>query len=378
MTDEHIQMNSSAGNICAPGDAVFDVFYDYCNLGGVTSIFKQRIELLRRVGSKFGFSFHFASDLGGRDELERIPGVFVQICPGADFRSWSTSKIENSNHPIILIDQPEILSNIGCKDKSILYEVHTSLEQAFKRMRGVEFTAVSRIACPSRWVKDKLREVIPLFPSEKVDIIPNFVDCDKFSPINEEYDQIARRPILWVGKLNIEKNSPDAISILERLSGSHSIFPIFLTGGGADQAAVVKFLSRLRSSRLIEESQWIVNLPNHDMPRLLNIVRANGGVFLSTSKFESFGLAALEAMSCGVPVVAAGVGGLKEVVRDGSSGFLYELGDIETAVGCIERLLSDGMFYEWSSRQARLRAIEFSGEVTTKFYSELLTKIAAQ
>jgi N-acetyl-alpha-D-glucosaminyl L-malate synthase BshA len=63
--------------------------------------------------------------------------------------------------------------------------------------------------------------------------------------------------------------------------------------------------------------------------------------FLLPSENESFGLAALEAMACRVPVVATAVGGLPEVVTDGESGFLRPVGDVGGMAAAAERLLTD-------------------------------------
>src|SRR5207244_11328183 len=70
----------------------------------------------------------------------------------------------------------------------------------------------------------------------------------------------------------------------------------------------------------------------NDMSELLAI----SDVLLLPSELESFGLVALEAMACEVPVIATRVGGIPEVVRDGVDGFLYDVGDVQSmADGCL-------------------------------------------
>lgn len=64
-------------------------------------------------------------------------------------------------------------------------------------------------------------------------------------------------------------------------------------------------------------------------------------MFLLPSATESFGLVALEAMACGVPVVGSRVGGLPEVVRHGRNGLLYPVGDVDAMAGGVCRLLRD-------------------------------------
>lgn len=79
-------------------------------------------------------------------------------------------------------------------------------------------------------------------------------------------------------------------------------------------------------------------------------------LFLLPSQQESFGLAALEAMACGVPVIASDAGGIPEVVRDGETGFLRPVGDVEGMAQAAVRVLSDDALHQRVSRQAVARA----------------------
>ncbi|MCL6598659.1 MAG: N-acetyl-alpha-D-glucosaminyl L-malate synthase BshA [Alicyclobacillus macrosporangiidus] len=79
-------------------------------------------------------------------------------------------------------------------------------------------------------------------------------------------------------------------------------------------------------------------------------------LFLLPSQQESFGLAALEAMACGVPVIASDAGGIPEVVLDGETGFLRPVGDVEGMAEAAVRVLSDDALHQRLSRQAVARA----------------------
>ncbi|MGH9372089.1 MAG: glycosyltransferase, partial [Vicinamibacterales bacterium] len=82
-------------------------------------------------------------------------------------------------------------------------------------------------------------------------------------------------------------------------------------------------------------------------------------LFLLPSAQESFGLAALEAMACGVPVVASDVGGLPEVIEHGLTGFLHTPGDLDGMASSALRLLEDDALHQQVARASRQRVLEF-------------------
>jgi N-acetyl-alpha-D-glucosaminyl L-malate synthase BshA len=85
---------------------------------------------------------------------------------------------------------------------------------------------------------------------------------------------------------------------------------------------------------------------------------ANADLFLLPSESESFGLSALEALACGVPVVASRAGGLPEVVRDGVTGSLREVGDVEGMAEAATRILRDRALWAEMSAAAAIDARE--------------------
>jgi glycosyltransferase involved in cell wall biosynthesis len=100
-----------------------------------------------------------------------------------------------------------------------------------------------------------------------------------------------------------------------------------------------------------------------------------GKIFLLPSDAESFGLAALEAMACGVPVIGTNVGGLPEVVADGSDGYLFPVGDVEGMAAAALTLLHDPEKWSDFSRNARRRAVEaFPTAASVARYRELYEK----
>lgn len=101
-------------------------------------------------------------------------------------------------------------------------------------------------------------------------------------------------------------------------------------------------------------------------------------LFLMPSQKESFGLAALEATACGVPVIAADIGGLPELVRDGYNGHLLPVGDYRGMAAAAVRLLADRARFAEFSANARRRAVEeFSRDKGVDQYEQFYREIHA-
>ena len=102
-------------------------------------------------------------------------------------------------------------------------------------------------------------------------------------------------------------------------------------------------------------------------------------VFLLPSIQESFGLAALEAMACSVPVVAARIGGLPEVIEDGVTGFLHPPDDLDVMAAAAVRVLTDAPLHAAMSQAARAVARERYTDARIvpsyeRYYTEILER----
>ena len=98
-------------------------------------------------------------------------------------------------------------------------------------------------------------------------------------------------------------------------------------------------------------------------------------LFFIPSQSESFGLSALEAMSCGVPVISSSVGGLPELNLHGETGYIAEIGDVERMAKYAVELLTNEKRYEQFSQNARKRAEYFSEENIVPMYEKFYDKV---
>jgi N-acetyl-alpha-D-glucosaminyl L-malate synthase BshA len=100
-------------------------------------------------------------------------------------------------------------------------------------------------------------------------------------------------------------------------------------------------------------------------------------LFILPSSSESFGLSALEAMACGVPVVASRVGGLPEVVLDGETGYLIDPSDIDGYAEAAIRILSDQERWAQFRENAVKRSKDFASDLIVPRYEALYRRMIA-
>ncbi len=139
------------------------------------------------------------------------------------------------------------------------------------------------------------------------------------------------------------KRVHDLIPMVERLKGKFK-FKLLMVGDGPERSTV----ERLCNEKDLCDSILFLG-KQENVADILSIT----DVFILPSENESFGLAALEAMACGVPCVTSNAGGLKEVNRHGQTGFVCEVGDNEAFANSIALLLEDKSLRQKFSKKAR-------------------------
>jgi len=174
-------------------------------------------------------------------------------------------------------------------------------------------------------------ETIKAFRIEKpIRVIPNFVDCNEFRPapnssIRKKLAPGGERLVVHASNFRKVKNIPTVIEVFHEVKKALPA-RLVLIGDGPEKETAERTCSRLGIKddvTFMGEQEFIADiLPVAD-------------AFLLPSDHESFGLSALEAMSCGVPVVGSNVGGLHEVIDHGETGFLCDPHDVECMADCL-------------------------------------------
>ena len=197
--------------------------------------------------------------------------------------------------------------------------------------------------------------------------IYNFVDLNIYCPNKEKNDNRGnRRIVIHVSNFRPLKRVHDVIRAFE-LIHQRVCCRLVLVGDGPDYQSARQLVEELQIGQHVA---FMGNCPN--VVDLLN----KADLLLLPSLTESFGLAALEGMACGVPTIASNVGGLPELVVHGKTGFLCGVGDITVMAEYAVRLLSDTDMHSQFSRACIQRAVTvFSKEQAVSHYEELYRSV---
>jgi N-acetyl-alpha-D-glucosaminyl L-malate synthase BshA len=236
------------------------------------------------------------------------------------------------------------------------------VDPGFRPLTRFSVKSSDAVTTPSRWLAEVTRRHLALPAELPIDVVPNFVDASRFAPAMDAsrfapamdasrfapaMDASAGVPVLvHVSNFRPLKRVEDVVRIFAAVR-ARGPARLRLVGDGPSRADVVALAASLGVAADVE----LVG-ERADLPALL----AGAAVFLLPSASESFGLAALEALACGVPVVACDVGGLPEVVADGEVGFLHRVGDVAAMAASTARLLDDPALRARLGRAARARA----------------------
>jgi N-acetyl-alpha-D-glucosaminyl L-malate synthase BshA len=228
------------------------------------------------------------------------------------------------------------------------------------------------VTAVSDYLRDATVEVLGV--EREIRVIKNFVNCDIYQPDPQRRREAKLAPagekvLIHLSNFRPVKRVMDCIRILRevrRQAPAH----LLMVGDGPECGPAEALTRELG----LEEHVTFTGKQSH-IERLLPLAH----VLLLPSELESFGLAALEGMACGVPAVSTRVGGLPEMITHGVDGFLERPGDIEAQSARVIELLTDDKLYRSLSGAARRTAeTRFCSSLTIpqyeKYYEEVRGK----
>lgn len=235
-------------------------------------------------------------------------------------------------------------------------------QRIFQRITRFGIRQSDGVTSVSHELKERVLDTIDC-GAQDIEVIPNFIDTERFRPgcCPDKRAQLAapdEKIVVHVSNFREVKRPLDVVSAFA-IAARETKARLVMIGDGPELGACKELARELGIFERCTfpgtyDAIWEL-LPQAD-------------VFFLPSDYESFGLSALEAMACGVPVVASNTGGLPEVVEDGVSGFLHTPGNVDAMAASIRKLLSDDELAKKMGAAARERA-------SSKFRREALLPV---
>lgn len=223
-------------------------------------------------------------------------------------------------------------------------------------------------------VSDNLKdETYKHFDIEKeIIVIPNFVDTDRFQHSNKEHFKKMLAPngeriLAHVSNFRKVKRVEDVVTMFKKV---HAQMPskLLMIGDGPERQNIEEYC---RTLNICSDIRFLGKQDQVD--EILSIT----DLFVLPSQYESFGLSALEAMACGVPVISTNAGGLPEINVQGVTGYMSEVGDTDDMAKHAIEVLKDEDRLKKFKENAIAHAKTFSRQRIIPLYEQLYESVVA-
>jgi N-acetyl-alpha-D-glucosaminyl L-malate synthase BshA len=294
---------------------------------------------------------------------ERLDILHVHYAIPHATTAYLAREMLNGEHPL------KVITTLHGTDITLVGQ-----EQNFYAITKFSIERSDKVTAVSTYL---MKETYRAFGCGSCDIrvIPNFVNLNEYAPLgesqaNECRDSLApagHKLITHVSNFREVKRIKDVVRVFARIRRAMPA-TLLMIGDGPDREDGEK------EARDLEVADDVRFLGRID--RVTNLLQATD-LFLLPSQSESFGLAALEAMACGAPVVATRAGGLPEVIEDGVSGILEPVGSVEAMSRRAIELLRNPTAHAQMVQACIEKAREYSADVVVPMYEALYDEVAA-
>jgi len=189
----------------------------------------------------------------------------------------------------------------------------------------------------------------PAVSEKKITVLYNGIDTSQFPPTEKKIDP--ERPLIIgnVGRLSPQKAQHHLIELAEKLKGRGASFTIRVAGDGDLREELA---AKTREKNLQDDVRW--EGFTNDIKKFLNTI----DIFILTSHWEGFGYVLIEAMLCGLPVIAFNTSSNPEIVQDGETGYLISPYNINKLTEAVEHLRENPAYAHEMGQKGRNRALE--------------------
>ena len=263
----------------------------------------------------------------------------------------------------------------GVRDLRVITTLHgtditlVGQEHSFFSITKFSIEQSDAVTAVSEFLRD---ETFKAFGCEGcgIEVIPNFVNPGEYFPATTEAERSAIAPagtkvLIHVSNFREVKRVPDVVRIFARVRADVRAV-LVLVGDGPDRPVAEEEARRLGVEK---DVRFLGKLDS-----TAELLRSSD-LFLLPSQTESFGLAALEAMACGVPVIASRVGGVPELVVHGETGALAPVGAVDTMASAALQLLCDPERAHAAREAAVRRAAQFTADRIVPMYEDLYQRV---
>jgi N-acetyl-alpha-D-glucosaminyl L-malate synthase BshA len=208
----------------------------------------------------------------------------------------------------------------------------------------------------------------------EIQVIPNFIELDKIKKEDKSPCQRSvmandeERIITHISNFRKVKRIPDIIAIFNKIQKEIPA-KLMMVGEGPEKEKAEQLCRELG----IQDKVIFFGNSNE-----IDTILCQTDLFLLPSKTESFGLVALEAMACGVPVISSNAGGLPEVNKDGFSGYLSEVGDVDGMAKNALKILKNQTDLDQFKKNALITALQFDIKKILPLYEDLYQRAIAK
>jgi N-acetyl-alpha-D-glucosaminyl L-malate synthase BshA len=224
-------------------------------------------------------------------------------------------------------------------------------------------------------VSNSLREeTLRSFEIEKaIEVVPNFVDVKRFHQTDKNHFKQMLAPdgeriLVHVSNFRSVKRVQDVVKIFAAVKNEVPA-KLLMIGDGPDRQSVEDLA---RGMNIYGDIRFLGK--QEQISEILSIA----DLFLLPSQTESFGLSALEAMACGVPVISTNAGGLPEINVHGKTGFLSDVGDTAAMAAHAVSILKDDDTLVHFKKAALAHARKFEKQHIIPMYEEIYRKVIAE
>jgi len=227
-------------------------------------------------------------------------------------------------------------------------------DSSYKNVVEFSINNSDGVTAVSNYLKEETLEVFDIKTDIKV--VYNFIDLERFQRSNKNHFRKAicsddEKIMVHISNFRKVKRVPEVVKVFNQVLQKGIKAKLLMVGDGPDRSDTEKMARKLgicQHVRFLGKQEQIEE------------VLSVSDLFVMPSGSETFGLAALEAMSCGVPVISSNVGGLPELNIHGKTGFLCEVDDVDAMSEYAIQLLSNEVMHQEFSKNARARAEEFN------------------